>query len=74
MFLDNLLSIVIFIPLIAAAILGLFLRGNDEAAQQNAKYVALAATLLDSPRDLLASERIFEGSQGRGRDEEDQLR
>ena len=45
MFLDNLLSIIIFIPLIAAAILGLFLRGNDEAAQLNAKYVALAATL-----------------------------
>ena len=44
MFLDNLLSIVTFIPLIAAAILGLFLRGDDEAAQNNAKYVALAAT------------------------------
>ncbi|NNE78937.1 MAG: NADH-quinone oxidoreductase subunit M [Silicimonas sp.] len=44
MFLDNLLSIVTFIPLIGAAILGLFLRGDDEAAQKNAKYVALAAT------------------------------
>ena len=44
MFLDNLLSIITFIPLIGAAILGLFLRGDDEAAQQNAKWVALAAT------------------------------
>ena len=44
MFLDNLLSIITFIPLIGAAILGLFLRGDDEAAQKNAKWVALAAT------------------------------
>ena len=36
MFLDNLLSIVTFIPLIGAAILALFLRGDDEAAQRNA--------------------------------------
>ncbi|MEM7719921.1 MAG: NADH-quinone oxidoreductase subunit M [Pseudomonadota bacterium] len=57
MFLDNLLSIVIFIPLIAAAILGLFLRGNDEAAQNNAKYVALAATLAS----LLASLFVLAG-------------
>ena len=44
MFLDNLISIVIFIPAVAAAILGLFLRGDDEAARQNAKWLALAAT------------------------------
>ena len=30
---DNLLSIVTFIPALAAAILALFLRGEDEAAQ-----------------------------------------
>ncbi|EET48739.1 NADH-quinone oxidoreductase subunit M [Thalassobium sp. R2A62] len=41
---DNLLSIVTFIPLLAAGILALFLRGDDEAAQRNAKWVALAAT------------------------------
>ncbi|MEO9826557.1 MAG: NADH-quinone oxidoreductase subunit M [Paracoccaceae bacterium] len=41
---ENLISIVTFIPLIGAAILGLLLRGDDEAAQQNAKYLALAAT------------------------------
>ncbi|MCG6885013.1 MAG: NADH-quinone oxidoreductase subunit M [Silicimonas sp.] len=57
MLLDNLLSIIIFIPLIAAAILGLFLRGNDEAAQTNAKYVALAATIAS----LLASLFLLAG-------------
>jgi NADH-quinone oxidoreductase subunit M len=41
---DNLLSIITFIPLVAAAILALFLRGNDPAAQRNAKWVALLAT------------------------------
>ncbi|MBK5935025.1 NADH dehydrogenase subunit M [Rhodovulum imhoffii] len=41
---DNLLSIVTFIPLIAALILLVFLRGEDEAAQRNAKWLALVAT------------------------------
>jgi NADH-quinone oxidoreductase subunit M len=41
---DNLLSIVTFLPLVAAVILGVFLRGEDEAAQLNAKRLALAAT------------------------------
>ncbi|MBB96241.1 MAG: NADH-quinone oxidoreductase subunit M [Rhodobacteraceae bacterium] len=41
---DNLLSITTFIPAVAAVILALFLRGDDEAAQQNAKWVALFAT------------------------------
>ena len=43
---DNLLSIVTFIPAIAAAILAIFLRGEDAAAQTNAKWVALIATVL----------------------------
>ncbi len=43
---DNLLSIVTFIPALAAVILALFLRGDDEAAQRNAKYVALFATTI----------------------------
>ncbi|WP_293573171.1 NADH-quinone oxidoreductase subunit M [Phaeobacter sp.] len=43
---DNLLSIVTFIPALAAAILALFLRGDDEAAQRNAKYVSLFATTI----------------------------
>jgi NADH-quinone oxidoreductase subunit M len=41
---DNILSIVTFIPALAALILVVFLRGDDEAAQRNAKYVALFAT------------------------------
>ncbi len=42
---ENLLSIVTFIPLLAAAILALFLRGDDASAQRNAKWVALIATV-----------------------------
>ncbi|MDZ4093760.1 MAG: NADH-quinone oxidoreductase subunit M [Paracoccaceae bacterium] len=41
---ENVLSIVTFIPAVAAAILALFLRGDDGAAQKNAKWVALFAT------------------------------
>lgn len=41
---QNLLSIIIFMPLVAALILALFLRGSDDAAQSNAKSVALVAT------------------------------
>ena len=41
---DNLLSIVTFIPALAALILALFLRGNDEAAARNAKWLAMIAT------------------------------
>ena len=41
---EHLLSIITFIPLVAAAILALFLRGDDEAAQRNAKWLALLAT------------------------------
>ena len=43
---DNLLSITTFIPAIAAGILALFLRGDDEAAQRNAKWLAMAATVM----------------------------
>jgi NADH-quinone oxidoreductase subunit M len=41
---DNLLSIVTFLPLVAALILAVFLRGDDAAARLNAKRLALAAT------------------------------
>ncbi|MCR8723289.1 NADH-quinone oxidoreductase subunit M [Frigidibacter sp. ROC022] len=41
---DNLLSIVTFLPLVAAMALALFLRGEDPAAQKNAKWLALFAT------------------------------
>ena len=43
---DNLLSIVTFIPAIAAVILLVFLRGDNDAAQRNAKWVALIATVI----------------------------
>jgi NADH-quinone oxidoreductase subunit M len=41
---ENLLSIITFLPLVAAAILALFLKGDDPAAQANAKWLALIAT------------------------------
>jgi NADH-quinone oxidoreductase subunit M len=41
---ENLLSIITFIPAVAAGILALFLRGDDAAARNNAKWVALIAT------------------------------
>ncbi|MDG2260348.1 MAG: NADH-quinone oxidoreductase subunit M [Paracoccaceae bacterium] len=40
----NLLSIVTFIPAVAALILAIFLRGDDEAANSRAKMLALVAT------------------------------
>ena len=40
----NLLSIITFTPAVAALILALFLHGEDEAAQKNAKWLALVAT------------------------------
>ena len=41
---DSLLSMVTFLPALAALILAVFLRGEDAAAQRNAKYLALLAT------------------------------
>ena len=41
---DNILSIVTFIPAIAALIMALFLRGDDDAARKNAKWIAMFAT------------------------------
>jgi NADH-quinone oxidoreductase subunit M len=41
---DNLLSIVTFLPALAAVILLVFLRGDDAAATRNAKWLALIAT------------------------------
>lgn len=42
---QNILTIVTFMPAVAALILALFLRGDDEDAQRNAKMVALVATI-----------------------------
>ncbi len=41
---ENLLSIITFLPLVAALVLALFLRGDDPAAARNARWVALLAT------------------------------
>ena len=41
---NNLLSIITFLPSVAALILALFLRGDDAASQRNAKYLALIAS------------------------------
>ncbi|PJN96358.1 NADH-quinone oxidoreductase subunit M [Amaricoccus sp. HAR-UPW-R2A-40] len=41
---DNLLSLVTFLPLIGAIVLLVFLRGEDEAATRNAKLLALFTT------------------------------
>ncbi|WP_066704071.1 NADH-quinone oxidoreductase subunit M [Celeribacter ethanolicus] len=43
---DNVLSIVTFLPALAALMLALFLRGEDAVAQKNAKVVALFATVI----------------------------
>jgi hypothetical protein len=40
----NLLSIITFLPIVAAIIMALFLRGGDEAAARNAKWLALLTT------------------------------
>ncbi len=51
---DNLLSIITFLPLVAATILALFLRGDDPAAQRNAKWLALVATSVTFLFSLIA--------------------
>jgi len=43
---DNLLSLVTFLPLIGAAVLILLLRGEDELAARNAKMLALFTTVM----------------------------
>ena len=48
---NSILSIIIFLPAIAAAVLALFLRGDDAATQKNARWLALlvsSATFLIS--------------------------
>ncbi len=50
---DNLLSLITFLPLVGAVILALFLRGDDAAAVRNARWVALAVTLVTFVFSLL---------------------
>jgi NADH-quinone oxidoreductase subunit M len=54
---QNILSIVTFIPTIAAVILALFLRGDDDLARRNAKWLALLA----SSATFLASLGLLSG-------------
>ena len=44
MMMNSLLSIITFLPLIGAVVLLLFLKGDDPAAQKNAKLLALFTT------------------------------
>ena len=50
---SNLLSLVTFIPLVAAVILALLARGDNEDSQRNVKYLALAATVFTFVASLL---------------------
>jgi len=50
---NNLLSIITFLPALAALILAVLLRGNDPAAQRNAKWLALIATSVTFLASLL---------------------
>ncbi|MCY4328416.1 MAG: proton-conducting transporter membrane subunit, partial [Rhodobacteraceae bacterium] len=42
---NNLISIMMFVPLTAAVVMMLFLRGDDEDAQKNVKYLTVITTL-----------------------------
>ena len=50
---SNLLSLVTFIPLVAAVILALLSRGDSEDSQRNVKYLALAATVFTFVASLM---------------------
>ena len=50
---SSLLSLITFLPLIAAAILAFLLRGDDEAARLNAKRLALIATCVTFVASLI---------------------
>ena len=54
---DNILSIVTFIPAIAAGILALFLHGEDDAANRKAKLEELKAKL-DDLSDILEDYKL----------------
>ena len=50
---NQLLSIITFLPLVAALIMALFLRGDDAAARMNAKWLAMFATCVTFLASLL---------------------
>jgi NADH-quinone oxidoreductase subunit M len=59
-----LLSLVTFLPSIGALVLALFLRGDDEAAQRNARWVALATTLITLIASLFVAARFDPANTG----------
>ncbi|MEL7300093.1 MAG: NADH-quinone oxidoreductase subunit M [Pseudomonadota bacterium] len=60
---ENLLSILTFTPLLAALILAIFLSGDDQAARQNAKWLALTA----SGATFFVAAALFFGFDGANR-------
>ncbi len=54
---ENTLSILTFLPLVAAAVMALFLRGDGAATQRNAKWLALVTTIVT----FLVSLRLLTG-------------
>lgn len=50
---DHILSLITFTPALAALILAVFLRGNDAATAQNAKIVALVASVITFAASVL---------------------
>ena len=61
---ENLLSIITFFPAVAAAILALFLRGDDAAAQRNAKWAALFASVVTFLLSLIVLNRFDPANTG----------
>ena len=55
---DNLISIVTFIPAIGALIMALFLRGDDEAAQNNAKWLATFRKAVNALPEIVEAYRL----------------
>jgi NADH-quinone oxidoreductase subunit M len=55
---NNLLSLMTFLPALGALVMALFLRGDDAAAQRNAKMLALITTALTFVLSLLILKRF----------------
>ncbi|MEO8242944.1 MAG: NADH-quinone oxidoreductase subunit M [bacterium] len=61
---DYLLSIITYVPAVAAGILALFLRGNDAATARNARWVALFASVFSLVLSLLLLKGFDPGNTG----------
>ena len=60
----NLLSIITFLPIVAAIIMALFLRGQDGAAARTAKWLPLLTTTAPFIIWLFARFRVVPASTG----------